>query len=184
MNIFPPLPPLEGLHPIVVHFPIALALVAPALVIVAILARRHRAAWLAAAALILGLGVAGAFAATFTGEATEEAVTIPDAAQAVLHDHEETAELARNLLLGVWAVLVVALAVVWRGGERTKRAVGFALVLWLGLWGGSAVVLANAAHEGGRLVHEFGVRAPLAAVVTPAAPAPAPAEEAHEAEHD
>jgi hypothetical protein len=105
----PPLPPFEGLHPLVVHFPIALFLTALVPAALALVFRKRAGTWLWASTLLIALATAGAFAAVLTGEATEDIIgptsqLIEDA----IHDHEEAGEMVRNLFivtLGFSAVL-------------------------------------------------------------------------------
>lgn len=80
-------------------------------------------------------------------------------ADAVLDQHEDLAELARNAFLGLSVVIVLVSVTVWRLGDRLPRPlVSWACALYLVAHLLGVAVLANAAHEGGRLVHEFGVR--------------------------
>jgi uncharacterized membrane protein len=167
------LPPWEGMHPLVVHFPIALLLFAPALLVVGLLDRRRRWGWLLAGLLTLAAGTAGSFVAVMSGEATAEAVesTVTPAVRAAIEEHEELGELARTLfaVLTVWLALTLA-AVRLPAGVR-KAAVPAAAVLFAAGYAGSAFVLVRAGHEGGRLVHEMGVRAPVASPTpTPTGP--------------
>lgn len=161
MNLLPPLPPLDGLHPLVVHFPIALLVIVPILLVIAMLAR-DRVGWARSAALMLVLGSLGAFAAAWSGEAAEGAAERVAAASATLERHEEGAEVVRGVF-GLLALAYVGFLALARGVEfgrgvwRAAHVVVIAGAL-IGL-----VLLARVAHEGGRLVHEFGVHAPLAA---------------------
>ena len=75
---------IPNLHPIVVHFPIALLAAAVATDVVVLVMKRETAAavsWLYAA------GTAGLLAAFFTGRAAVDAVLIPPASQAIHTDH-------------------------------------------------------------------------------------------------
>lgn len=165
MSWFPPIPPWEGLHPLVIHFPIALLFVVPIFVVLGMFAPKHAPAWRLAGLMTLALGTISAFVATASGEASAELAERTAAANAVLERHEEMGEFVRNLFAGlavVYALLLVTSQVVkakWIPAARRWGA-GVFLVVYLG----SLVALANAAHEGGRLVHEFGVRAPTAAM--------------------
>ncbi|HWP02965.1 MAG TPA: DUF2231 domain-containing protein [Gemmatimonadaceae bacterium] len=163
MSWLPPVPPWEGLHPLVIHFPIALLFIVPLFVLFGMFAPRHAPAWRLAGLLTLALGTVAAFVATATGEASAEIAERTAAAHAVLERHEEMGEFVRNLFAGltvVYAALIVVTQVVrakWMPAASLWGASVFLLVYL-----GSLVALANAAHEGGRLVHEFGVRAPTA----------------------
>lgn len=171
-----PIPPADGLHPIVVHFPIALLLIAPVFIVLAMLIKSHeRGLWLAGL-VTLAMGVASAFVATSTGESAEHLAEAIPGAEAVLEHHEDLAELARNLFAGLAVLLAIIVAA--RFVTRTPRRAPFIITgaLYLALHAGASLVLANAAHEGGRLVHEYGVRANLTGST---APAPGPAQETH-----
>ena len=169
---FPPIPTWDGLHPIITHFPIALLLVAPVFLVLALLLKTHEKGLLIATAVTMILGVVGAFVAVSTGEAAGELAERMPGVEAAIERHEELAELARNLFAGLAGLLGVI--VVWRLVMKSTRRAPFIVVgiLYLALHAGASLVLANAAHEGGRLVHEFGVRAmltPASAAGTPAA---------------
>lgn len=158
--MFPPIPPWEEIHPLVVHFPIALLLVAPFFVILAIAWKKQTKPLLVTAALIVVLGTIGAFVATASGEAAEELAERVPGAEPVIHEHMELAETARNLFT-VLAVLLVAAVIAYARFEARipRKAVVIGGIVYIVLHCSAGVVLANAAHEGGRLVHEVGVRA-------------------------
>lgn len=162
----PPLPPWEGMHPLLVHFPIALLMVAPIFVLLGILIPRK--GFSVAALLLMVLGVASAWMATSSGEAAhgvmDQTMSMDDwelyekadfAAQA----HGEQTELARNVFTGLTLLYAVVLAMGklstgWKARVIPQLAVMLA-------WAPSLGYLANAAHTGGELVHRFGVRAIL-----------------------
>lgn len=160
----PPLPPVEGLHPIIVHFPIGVLMFAPAFLLLSMLWRSRTREFMLAFLIAVAAGTIGLFAATWSGEAGEAAAKAVPGTAAVLDRHEEFAELARNLFAGVTAIAGILTLIFWVRGEKLSRPLrfggGLAMLL---LFIGPMMVLANAAHEGGRLVHGFGVRAPIAA---------------------
>lgn len=162
MTFFPPLPPQEGLHPLVVHFPIGLLLTAPLFIIAAALWKsKSREIFLAATALVV-LGTLGTMAATMSGEWGEGAAKGIPGAEAILDRHESLGESARNAFIATSVVMLVLSGVVWARHEKLKgpaRVLGAVVIL--GLYLIPCSILAKAAHEGGRLVHEAGVRAPL-----------------------
>ncbi|HMM34152.1 MAG TPA: hypothetical protein PKA62_05380, partial [Thermoanaerobaculia bacterium] len=65
----PPMPSWDGLHPLIVHFPVALLLVAPVLVLLALVVRGHRRGLLLAALALMVLGTAASWVAVSTVEA-------------------------------------------------------------------------------------------------------------------
>lgn len=179
MTLLPPVPMWEGLHVVVVHLPIGVALAAPVGMVLAMMLRGGAAkgATLATLAMVL-VAVGGAFLAVATGEAAADYAGLEEGVGAVgvaYERHEELAELSRTLLATVGAFYAVWTAWRWLGRRTMRR--GWSAVtqgVLLAAWLACCVVLANAAHEGGRLVHEFGIRAPIAggtAEASPTAPA-------------
>jgi len=159
--MFPPLPDWDGLHPLVVHFPIALLMTAPLLVIASLVWRRYRLPIGTCALVVMALGASGAFLAVATGEAAEEAAERIAAAKPVLEQHEELAERVRIY----FAVLTAAYALVLFNPLAKKPLEPLvpiaAGVVFLLIYVGGLLLLAHTAHYGGRLVHEFGVHAPV-----------------------
>ncbi|MEQ1857030.1 MAG: hypothetical protein ABL963_11185 [Longimicrobiales bacterium] len=138
------------LHPVVVHFPMVLAVLLPISAVVALWAIRRGAAPLRAWAVPAAFAVAmagSAWLAIETGEAEEEKVEafVPETA---IHEHEEAAE--RFLLLsGVVALVAGAglLGGVAGTAARLVASVGALVVLAAGIQVGAA---------GGALVYEHG----------------------------
>ena len=163
-SLIPPQPPPEGVHPLVIHFPIALLLTAaPFAVLGALLPRRGW--WLRVSALILlVLGTTSAFVSVSTGLSARDVVEkISDkAGWEVLEKHEDLTTTARNLFAAVTIAYAVLIVLPWAWSALCKPQVHVPLhLIFVGLLMGSNLLLANAAHLGGRLVHEFGVRSAL-----------------------
>ena len=160
----PPTPPWEGMHPLVVHFPIALLLFAAVFVVLAIIVPK-RGWWFSVSALILLIGgTAGAFVAVSTGEAARDVVEEgEDEMFDVMQQHEDIVEQARNVFVALTIVYagIVFLPVVARSLQSWKFAMPANLVFLAALMGAN-LLLASGAHLGGRLVHEFGVKSALA----------------------
>lgn len=166
----PPIPSWDGLHPLVVHFPVALLLVAPLLVLVGLMLKPERGRGLLLSALVLMvLGTAAAWVAVGTGEAAGRMAERTPAINAILEHHEELAENVRLVFTALTAVFAAVLFVPSLLRRPLRRAATASmLVVFLAFYAVGALLLANTAHNGGRLVHEQGVHALLP---------PAPAQE-------
>jgi uncharacterized membrane protein len=139
---------IAELHPIVVHFVIALGLVGVGLRVLSLLPfapwSRH-----AATVLLLGAAAAGALAVKSGEEAHGPAERIPGA-RAAVKAHEETGEQARNALFVVALLEIGALAL--RKREKVARGV-YALSAAAGLAAGYFIY--EAGEHGGELVYEY-----------------------------
>jgi uncharacterized membrane protein len=158
-TLVPALPPWNALHPLVVHFPIALLLVVPLVIALGVAGRPGRGV-LGVAFLLLALGTAAAWIAAATGESAGQLAERSPGVARILDRHEELAEITRTLFtaltLAFGGLLAVprALKHELSRGKRVALHGGF-LVLYLAALG----PLVATAHQGGRLVHEKGVHA-------------------------
>jgi len=138
------------LHPLVVHFPIVLAVLLPISAVWALWAVRKgttvRRVWAVPVAIAAALAVS-ALVAVKTGEAQDERVERVVAEQP-LESHEEAAETFLALSTGL-ALLVAAGLLGGRAGTvaRTLGSVGAV---------GLVAVAAYVGHSGGKLVYEYG----------------------------
>jgi uncharacterized membrane protein len=156
----PPIPPWDALHPLVVHFPLALLFTAPVLVLVAGITHCGRKAFAGSALIIMVIGTIAAYVATSTGDAAADIANPPLRMGDLIHDHEEAADLTRNLFTGLTIAYAILFGVAMAMKDRFKRSWWvIAHVVFLLAYAWPALVLANTGHMGGRIVHEFGVRA-------------------------
>ena len=139
------LPGMESVHPLVVHFPIALVLSAFLVDVLALILKRphlHRVAlW------NLCLGTAGAAAAVWTGLQAHDVAKHSFEIWEVMELHEK---------LGITTLILGLMACGLRLGMRDRlgwRLRVFAMLLMLAM----VSTLAYGAFLGGRLVFEFGV---------------------------
>lgn len=167
----PPIPAWDGLHPLIVHFPIALLLVVPLFILIgALLPLRRGRPLLLSALLLMVLGTAGTYVAISTGEAAGELADRSPAINATIEQHEELAEQTRTLftvLTAVFAVILLLPLAIRRPLPRAPQAV--LSLAFLVFYAAGGVMLANTAHQGGRLVHELGVQALMPAPQGPPA---------------
>jgi uncharacterized membrane protein len=148
MNIVPAWAP--NIHPLLVHFPIALLSAAAAVDLVAWALRRH-VFLRQGATLFYVLGTGGAIAAYVTGRAASQTVWLPGMAQAVVGEHWDWA------LRTVWffAIVTVTRLVLLR---PSRRGPGHALVAAFALAGLVGIgLLLETGDRGGRLVYQHGV---------------------------
>ena len=158
---FPPIPSWDALHPLVIHFPIALLLVVPFLIVPGALRPPERGQTILYVALALMIaGTLGTFLAVATGEAAGQIAERTPQIDVVLEHHEQLAE-ATRIAFSVLRVVFAAILLIPVILKKTpNRIVSTVLPLaFLVLYGGGILLLTNTAHNGGRLVHEFGVRA-------------------------
>ncbi|MBI4355164.1 MAG: DUF2231 domain-containing protein [Candidatus Omnitrophica bacterium] len=136
---------MQSIHPLVVHFPIALLLAAVGLEMVAMAAKRpglHTISlW------NLWLGTLGAAAAVLTGWQAEELASHSMAIHEVMAWHERLGLTTLGLAACITAVRL------WRRDQCSARLRTATLVMLALL----TVSVAVGAHLGGRLVYEFGV---------------------------
>jgi uncharacterized membrane protein len=155
--------PWSAAHPSIVHFPIALLMVAPVFVVTAIVVRPERTAFGLSAFILMVLGTVAAFVAVASGEASAGALAVSEATHELIEQHEERAELARTLFASLTLVYGVILLVPlfvrkWSASWPFRTLSTVFLLLYLV----ALAVLVSAAHRGGMLVHEHGVLAPQA----------------------
>ena len=175
----PSLPAWNAMHPLVVHFPIALSFVVPVFVMAAAcLPRRAASASVCWGLVLLALAVGSMFLATATGELAEElAESAVGGASATLERHESFAMTARWLFVVLSIVLASLQGSLFLLGRRKPVApwiVRGAYVGFVALYLPALIVLVNAAHAGGQLVHRDGIHAaidglPAGASATPSA---------------
>lgn len=161
--MLPGLPPWAGMHPLLVHFPIALLFTLPVFLILALLMGRRHRVWAFTALIILFLGTAGVFVAAASGEAAGKLAERSPEINSVLERHEHLAGAARAVFSGLtlaFAALVLIPIALKR--ELPRWGHGSAHALFLMVFLGSLGFLVQIAHQGGRLVHQYGVHALMA----------------------
>jgi len=156
----PPIPSWDGLHPIIIHFPVGLLLVAPLFIALSLFAKKWGRAFAISALILMALGTAAAFIAVETGEAAARIADRTPEINKVLQHHQELADKVRI----IFPVLTLLFASLLFGPKLVKRELKPALLallttIFLLIYMVGTLVLANTAHNGGILVHGYGVHA-------------------------
>ena len=183
------IPGWDGIHPVMVQFTVVLFCLAPVLIVASLVFRRTWQTWAAAALLVMALGTLASWLAVASGHAAGQLVDKTPILQREIAAHEALGLATRN----VFTLFTVAFALLFflpRAFKKTlpdaARIAAYSALLVLGFV--LSFTMARAASQGGRLVHEFGVRAmvvrgqPVAATESseptharpPAPPPPAP----------
>jgi uncharacterized membrane protein len=141
--VFPGVQHLQNIHPLLVHFPIALLSAATLMYWLGFLARRE--SWLWTGLWTLVLGALGAAAAVGSGLYAEPGVMLaPSVKTALLADHKRImiAVLILSALLALWAMAARPMPARGRGVFLATLVVVVALI-------------AKGADYGGRMVYDY-----------------------------
>ncbi len=160
MPFMPTVPGWDGIHPLIVHFPIALLLATPVLLILGIIFPDGRRVFSISGFVTMLMGTVAAYVAVESGEAAAELVTRTPQISAVLERHIKMAETTRDIFTVLTLVFAAILFVPTILRKPMKRGVFVVTnVVFLVLYSAAALYVADTGHYGGKLVHEFGVRA-------------------------
>ncbi len=160
--MLPELPSWDGLHPLVVHFPVVLLLVGPLLLIGGWFRRPGGTGAVIAALVLMTMGTVSALVSIETGKAAAEMADRTEAVMPVVADHAASAKLT-TITFAILTVLTLLLAIVFeRPASHVKQRIrGIAYTFLLLACLGAGLLVARTGHLGGQLVHEFGLKADL-----------------------
>lgn len=175
MHQFPPMPPWDGLHPLIIHFPIVLLLLSPLFIVIsAALPPPKGRPFMMTAIFLLLLGTTSLFIATSTGKAAARLVKRGGAMDAILETHQNFAS-ETIIVFSELSIILLAIFLLPRILRRRETRL-FSTVLpltFLAFYFGGIVFLVNTAYTGSRLVHEFGVHAVISEATGPSTASPA-----------
>jgi len=150
----------NGVHRLVVYFPIIILLAVPVLVIAGAAASgAGKGLFLGSALTLMVLGTGMTYLAVATGESAMKFTPPAPAVTALLEEHRSLAEATRELfsvLTLAFAALLLAHGLLRRELDSWVRTSLFAAFLLF--YGTGALLLVNTALKGGRLVQLLGAR--------------------------
>ncbi|HLR32296.1 MAG TPA: DUF2231 domain-containing protein [Fodinibius sp.] len=141
-----------NLHPMLVHFPIAILAIAIFFDFVSFFLPRKKRWWTEeATAFLYGVGAVAAVVVYYTGTLAADSVMLPAAAQSVLTEHANLAWIT-VWFYGIYALLRIA-ATWWTSEKhRLKFHLGFFLVSLVGMY-----FLFQTGDHGAQMVFQYGV---------------------------
>ena len=169
----PPLPTWDALHPLIIHFPIALLFVCPLFILIGALLRPAKGRpYFIAALILLLLGTVSLFIAVHTGQAASQLVDQDPPVGVLLQSHQALAVKTRDVFVALSALACGLFFIPRLLGKTDTLLITRVLPLaFLVLYAVGIIFLVNTADRGGRMVHELGVHA----MISPTSEAPAAA---------
>ena len=97
MLTLPPIPTWQAVHPLIIHFPIVLLLIAPLFIVIGVTMDPARSfPFLLVALILMALGTVSTFVAISSGEAAGELAENVPHAKAVLDEHQDSRKSPRG----------------------------------------------------------------------------------------
>jgi uncharacterized membrane protein len=153
-------PGWDGVHSLIVHFPIVLLLLAPVFVIMgAVPSAARKRLFLGSALTLMILGTGMTYLAVATGELAMKNAVAPPAFATLLEEHRSLAQSTRELfsvLTLAFAALLFAHGLLRRELDSWVRTSLFAAFLIF--YGTGAIFLVETAVKGGHLAHVLGAK--------------------------
>jgi uncharacterized membrane protein len=158
----PSIPSWNALHPLIVHFPVALLLSVPLFLLLGIIWGKNRSCFFLVSFFLMLLGTISVYVAIETGEAAGKLVERSAEISTVLNHHSQmahTSQIVFTILTLVYAALLFLPGLVKK--ELKPLLKQWLMAAFLVIYLVCTLMIANTASLGGRLVHQLGVHALL-----------------------
>ena len=155
----PAIPVWEGFHPLVVHFPIALLISAPLLIVLGLIWKSRQQSFFIASFVLMLLGTLATFIAVATGQAAGEIALRNEEINKVIELHSNLATTTRNMFSAISILFLFILLLPKILKREIKPAINLLIIaLFMVIYFIGIISIANTAHQGGILVHQLGVK--------------------------
>ena len=151
-----------NLHPIVVHFPIVLLCLPPFFLLAGLIFKNNQKPLFFSGLILMLIGTGSIYLATSSGNHAAEPLQVSLETVKTLEAHVRLAEKARLIfciLTGVFFLYMVPLAPIHKNwGKKVNITI---LVIYTCVYIYAVLMLLNAAHYGGKMVHHHGIKSNL-----------------------
>ncbi|HEX7423748.1 MAG TPA: DUF2231 domain-containing protein [Terriglobales bacterium] len=157
------IPGWDGLHPMIIHFPIVLFVLAPLFLLFAAFTRTDRRSMVLCSALILMvLATISLYLAFETGGTAGTLIKRRAEITTVVEHHQEFADLSRSSFTAATALFSLVLLIRRLLHLHTRELTAVLPLGFVAFYGLGLFWLIHTAYNGERLVHEFGVKGVIA----------------------
>jgi uncharacterized membrane protein len=161
MQFFAPFTTIDALHPLVIHFPIALLLIVPVFLVLMFFSKKGEE-FRHSAFILMVIGTMFLYVAAFTGDAAKKVVDRTPEITKALNLHEELADTSQMIFTALTVLFFLGFYLPKFIKKQIKpKNQRIILLCFIVLYLAAAGVLAMTAHKGGILVHSLKVTASL-----------------------
>ncbi|MBZ5689642.1 MAG: hypothetical protein LAP86_31985 [Acidobacteriia bacterium] len=158
MAELPMIPGWDGIHPLLIHFPLTFFFLEPVFVLLAILTKATtRRTFFISALTVMLLGITSTYTAFAAGQSAAASVTGTEEIRTVVDRHQELASLARSSLTAATLLFGLTLLICTCFHLQLRELASVLPLGSIAFYALGLFWLINTAYHGERLVHEFGV---------------------------